>query len=158
MRAVTGVALLLLNVTTLPRPILAQTRAKKSGEKASERHRRLDPMEQREIKELAMCTEVDVATRNETWCIGPVIQLGSRVKVRLVPKAETGGRRAFYLLTQGLRSHPMVELVGSPPRLCQDMGYTLDHSGCTNDVTALAEKAPDADVAIFIAPATDPKL
>ena len=54
----------------------------------------------------------------------------------------------------------MVELVGSPYRLCKDRGYTLDnkHSNCEKDIRKLGEKAPDADVAIVVMPANDPKF
>ena len=97
---------------------------------------------------------------NASLCVAPLIQLKEKLKVRLIPKGESGGKRAFFLMSQGLRQHPMVELVGSPYRLCKDRGYTLDnkHSNCEKDIRKLGEKAPDADVAIVVMPANDPKF
>ena len=130
---------------------------------------------EREVKELTVCAHVDTFSRvpghkkgdhhplehgNASLCIAPHIQLREKLKVRLIPKGEKGGKRAFFLMSQGLRQHPMVELVGSPYRLCKDRGYTLDnkHSNCEKDIRKLGEKAPDADVAIVVMPANDPKF
>ena len=129
---------------------------------------------EREVKALKVCAHVDTFSRvhghkkgdhhplehgNESLCIAPHIQLREKLKVRLVPKGEKGGKRAFFLVSQGLRQHPMVELVGGPYRFCKDRGYTLDnkHSKCEPDIRKLGEKS-DADVAIVVMPANDPKF
>lgn len=114
---------------------------------------------ERSIDELAVCWRVHVP-RNRTLCVAPRVQVNARVRVRLMPKAERSGRRAFFLLTQGLRQHPAVELVGSAPRLCADRSYSLDrNSRCEPDETKIGENhSATADLAIFISPATDPKF
>jgi len=117
------------------------------------------------IHALRVCTEIDtyerddsgvVQRRNRSLCIAPVVQLHRKLKVRLLPKAENGGKRGFFLLAQGLRQHPNVELVGSNAFFCDDTGYDLqDGSKCEADVRTLGEPAALADVGIMMAPATD---
>ncbi|KAJ8601912.1 hypothetical protein CTAYLR_002704 [Chrysophaeum taylorii] len=110
---------------------------------------------------LATCASVDLyqPRRNQTVCIPPELQVSRRVRVRLVPKGERGGKRAFFLLTQGLRQHPAVTLVGSAARFCADHGYRLDHEGCERDVEKIGEDhSHDADIAIVAMPANDPKF
>ena len=129
---------------------------------------------ERPVTALTVCAHVDTYSRvahakkgahdplehgNESLCVAPLIQLREKLKVRLVPKGEKGGKRAFFLMTQGLRQHPMVELVGGPPRLCADRGYTLDKvKDCEADATRLGAPVPEADVAIVLMPANDPKF
>lgn len=114
--------------------------------------------QERRLPALEKCSIIDDA--EESLCVAPMIQVSRKVRVRLVPKAEVGGRRAFFLLTQGLRQHPAVELVGSSPRFCDDVRYTLDsESPCEKNTSKIGEDhASTADLAIFVMPATDPKF
>ncbi|KAH8059082.1 hypothetical protein JL722_5635 [Aureococcus anophagefferens] len=103
---------------------------------------------ERPIPELTVCAHVDTYSR-----------LKEKLKVRLVPKGESGGKRAFFLMTQGLRQHPMVELVGGSPRFCADRGYQLDKaSPCEKDIAQIGAYQAEADVAIMLMPANDPKF
>ncbi|KAH8069738.1 hypothetical protein JL721_5627 [Aureococcus anophagefferens] len=129
---------------------------------------------ERPIPELTVCAHVDTYSRvahakkgdhdplehgNASLCVAPMIQLKEKLKVRLVPKGESGGKRAFFLMTQGLRQHPMVELVGGSPRFCADRGYQLDKaSPCEKDIAQIGAYQAEADVAIMLMPANDPKF
>lgn len=129
---------------------------------------------ERPIPELTVCAHVDTYSRvahakkgdhdplehgNASLCVAPLIQLKEKLKVRLVPKGESGGKRAFFLMTQGLRQHPMVELVGGSPRFCADRGYQLDKaSPCEKDIAQIGAYQAEADVAIMLMPANDPKF
>lgn len=114
---------------------------------------------ERTVDELSVCSVVDTyrrrQRRNETVCVAPAVQVERKVRVRLVPKGEKGGKRAFFLLTQGLRQHPMVELVGSRPKFCDDKGYEFEND-CERDTARIGERTP-ADLVVLAMPANDPK-
>ena len=124
----------------------------------------VEPPIERGIEDLKACFVADFydekkRQRNETLCVSPKVQLQQKLRVRLLPKAEKGGKRAFFFLSQGLRQHPMVTLVGGSLRFCADKGYVLDKfSDCEENVSTLASKAPTADIAIVASPAVDPKF